>query len=907
MAILVYSPDGKYVTKPTLLACATDLDCKGKRVVVTTPLTLAQSTVTSWPDDRTLDFTLGGRLHVDTQVFYGLRHAKPEWFGDCTVDAGPSINKALAMVYRYGAVELTALTYPIKTTVEFPLLSTNIKLFSQVNSTLNVPDGTDIDCINTATANENEGWHVIEGITLNGPNWYYNPDPTPAQYMKANTKAGLLMKRNPIGLGNPPNYNMVLRDVFIHGFKYGVFMENTIGVRFEGKTYIEGNVYGIYINGGQTNANRWFGTMIRHNSAVGIYSTEEIILGVYATNNTFTDCHIESNCPYSLIGANGGVGIYIRRSNDFIFNNCYSENHEYSIILSDDAKGNIFNNHRISAGSAGDDKIAICGANTNNNLFNRCIYSGGANAEHVMVETDNANQTGNQFINCVGINMVVSTPVPGDLPIVHLKSPPYVHNMLPNPGFYATSGHGLITMPPQGYQYTSFEGTTKGLTSGIGTATAKLNTAGCGEIKLDEAFSYLNKTFVVDTVTTDTIICATDIPAELQTSFPLFISGQLRTFTYTGISGDTFTGVTPDPTTGVAVSNGDDISINYRLQFALSAVTADTITCSTSIASLPSSGSLLLESNARPKTKPPTTASQPFRYTGIEGNTFTGVSPSPIPWLTEYDNQVPPQPIGLPIVDGDVYYLTPTTITEFTNLTKHSIFVLWNYQNLVRVTIKSGSNTGLIALKGYSDVSFTDYGQMIAFYVNALGYAYEIGRNFTTGSTGNADGNTLTSSIDIAGIQSESVPKVPIPSVPSNIILFQVPPVTCSVMLKLTFTKTYTNANLGSSFIGEYYYYIARRGTITIDDVETGSDVVLDVLTTMNRNSVTSNVGGQAAASACATTIIRTKSETDLESQEVAITLNGMTSLDGGLTYYGSTIFYTCEILGISNITMSPA
>jgi len=62
MSILVYSNDGKLISKPTLLACSTDADCAGKTTTVTSALTADQSNITAWPSDRTLRVVEGGSI-----------------------------------------------------------------------------------------------------------------------------------------------------------------------------------------------------------------------------------------------------------------------------------------------------------------------------------------------------------------------------------------------------------------------------------------------------------------------------------------------------------------------------------------------------------------------------------------------------------------------------------------------------------------------------------------------------------------------------------------------------------------------------------------------------------------------------------------------------------------------------
>ena len=87
MAILVFSPNGTHVTKPTLEAARTSADCAGKTVVVTTALTAAQSNITAaWPADRTLEVKKGGSI-ANTTAFPILSAASFE-AGEHLVFAG---------------------------------------------------------------------------------------------------------------------------------------------------------------------------------------------------------------------------------------------------------------------------------------------------------------------------------------------------------------------------------------------------------------------------------------------------------------------------------------------------------------------------------------------------------------------------------------------------------------------------------------------------------------------------------------------------------------------------------------------------------------------------------------------------------------------------------------------------
>jgi len=79
-AVLVFSPNGTYVTKTTLAAAATAADAAGKTVVVTTPQVI--TTAIAWPSDRELRFEKGGYITFSgAGTLIGLKEVLPEWFG----------------------------------------------------------------------------------------------------------------------------------------------------------------------------------------------------------------------------------------------------------------------------------------------------------------------------------------------------------------------------------------------------------------------------------------------------------------------------------------------------------------------------------------------------------------------------------------------------------------------------------------------------------------------------------------------------------------------------------------------------------------------------------------------------------------------------------------------------------
>ena len=146
MAILVFSPNGTHVTKPTLEAARTSADCTGKTVVVTSALTAAQSDITAaWPTDRALEVKKGGSI-ANTLVFtinstfsaggyqafagagtvvFGsssVTEIRPIWFKGAETDDSISINKALKSAMTDGSgcalVLLDSRTYTINNPIE---------------------------------------------------------------------------------------------------------------------------------------------------------------------------------------------------------------------------------------------------------------------------------------------------------------------------------------------------------------------------------------------------------------------------------------------------------------------------------------------------------------------------------------------------------------------------------------------------------------------------------------------------------------------------------------------------------------------------------------------------------------------------------------------------------------------
>jgi len=458
-------------------------------------------------------------------------------------DSSTAIQAAINTAANNTQVFVPVGTYLIGTTITFPTTSKNIKL-TGYGAKFTV-SGTH-SCINLTAQNENYGWHTVEGLTLVGPNNYY------AKSMSNSTGAGILIRRTTDS--NNAAYNTEIRDCNIEGFKYGIRMRNAIKVRVEGKTFIRFNNYGIYIDGLITNTNSINDAIISLNDTAGFYSDTVSGSTAQPTSNTITSCLLESNHPYNATPVTGGIAIYIANSYDFVFEGCYTEDHQYAVYLTASSKGNKFNSCRFAPGSFGNDVILISGADTWDNIFTNC-KSVVTSRNTVNVETDNANQSYNQFLDCEGFNFIASSVV----------KMPYVQNMRPVDYSGSLGGLGYLGIPEQGAADNAFEGTTPGTITGIGTSTATLNCFGLGEINFGSAVA-------------------------------------------------------------AAATN--------------------------------------------------------------------------------------------------------TTITTFGRLQKGQFIVLWNYQNTRSVIIKGSGGTAAIVPKGGVDATMNDYGQQIVFYVNSLGRAYEVGRNF---------------------------------------------------------------------------------------------------------------------------------------------------------------------------------
>jgi len=471
----------------------------GKTMVITSIMDCNNLTI---PSDRSIEVRKGGRIRysgnlvingpfdaglyqalekVSSGAVTGLREVRPEWFGaagNATVGASgvgaddtKALNMSVAALVSGGEIRLHS-TYRTTASMTYPLMSSQITMISNTNGGIYADHNG--DAIKWTSKNENYGGHRLIGVTLTGPNTHFPSN----NYLPPSTGAGIRMHSG--GTNNVSAYGNVIRDCKIYGFKYGLLMQAAIGVVVDGYSVLRWNQYGVYIDGGQTNGNKFIGTMIRENRKAGIYSagTSGGAL-TNATNNSFISCLIESNIPYPYVpgghAPDDSVAIYLKNSYDFVFQNSYSENHQYSVYLTGSSKGNKFISHRMSPSSDYSrlDGVILDGPNIYNNIFSLSKINS-RNRTDAHVESNDDSQLYNQFLDCEGFNFIASK----------LVSKPFVSNLRPSADWANVEGYGAIVMPTHGYKPDPTEGKTPGTITGIGTSTATLNANGFGEVLL---------------------------------------------------------------------------------------------------------------------------------------------------------------------------------------------------------------------------------------------------------------------------------------------------------------------------------------------------------------------------------------------------------------------------------------
>lgn len=339
------------------------------------------------------------------------------------------------------------------------------------------------DGLNLTSINENASRWKLYNLNIIGPNVSF---PNNAGEL-AGTSTGAGLK---FGADNTTNtataYASSIINCSFSNFYYGVYMQAALLCNFNGG-YISFNQYGIYVDAGQTNANTFLGVGVRQNRIFGVYSSETTGGALtFATSNKFYGCTFETNIPYNL-SAGGypatfdgtqGFGVKLWNSYDWVFDGCYFENHNYSIMVENSSDDNVFQNCRFDSGGAAGVRpgaVIIAAATCNNNRFIGCKMSDIYSSTDGTFQILSAGAFFTQIIDCIGFRFNSAT-------FLGVGT-----NISNNTKAQGTAGngqnYGAIQMPFQGYLDNPGEGSVPGTITGIATATATLNSFGFGEIR----------------------------------------------------------------------------------------------------------------------------------------------------------------------------------------------------------------------------------------------------------------------------------------------------------------------------------------------------------------------------------------------------------------------------------------
>ena len=400
--------------------------------------------------------------------------------GDGVADDLAAFNKALAAIPNNGVLHLIpGKTYRLSGPWTFSPTSSRITI--EGNGAIIHADHNG-DGIVLTSSNENYGGHVLRNLTVKGPNVAY---PMSAGEL-AGTSTGAGVKMGGDNSNSPSGYANEFHNCEFRQFRIGVYMQAALWCKFFGGS-ARYNQYGIMIDGGQTNANSFYGFLVRENRVRGLYSTGSTAGALSnATANAFYGGGFETNIPYrgdNPAGYSGGyptamdvtgtgVAVFLTNSYDFVFDGAYFENHNYSMWINGSSDNNSATHCRFAPSGPRIGGVLLDTTGTSFNTWFRCTMIGSSSTV-ANVETFNANQFNNQFLDCEGFTFIDA----------NLVSKPYVRNNRTNQAGGGTIV-GAITMPTQGYVSNPGEGTTAGTISGIGTATATLNVGGFGEIEL---------------------------------------------------------------------------------------------------------------------------------------------------------------------------------------------------------------------------------------------------------------------------------------------------------------------------------------------------------------------------------------------------------------------------------------
>ncbi len=423
------------------------------------------------------DHTVTGEVDVHR---YGAK-------GDNTTDDLTAFNNAVLVATQIGdgaVIRTEYLTYRLTAVWKWPVTAQRW--------TLNLNGGTlradhNGDCFDITCTNENYSKHVINASAglLQGPNVNYPA--SAGQLAGTSTGAGLRIHD-----GTTSNaacgYGVIIKGgLNINGFKYGRFMRSILLCQMFGGS-IRFNQYGDYWDGGQANGNHSWGVRIRENRVAGIWSAGTT--GGSLTNSTangYHGCEIETNLPYRGDNPGGfsggyptamdtsgtlGVGVYLNNSYDFSFDSeTYLENQNYSFVFANLAKHNTINGARLAGGGARFGGVKFVGAGVDCNKFMNVAMLC-SNQTDANVESNHADHTNNQFLDCFGFNFISGS----------ITGMPFVRNSLPELASNGGMTFGQLGVSSAAVVLDVAAGTTPGTIAGTGTGTATLYAQGYGEI-----------------------------------------------------------------------------------------------------------------------------------------------------------------------------------------------------------------------------------------------------------------------------------------------------------------------------------------------------------------------------------------------------------------------------------------
>lgn len=409
--------------------------------------------------------------------------------GDGVADDTVAIQAAFTAVQNRGCIVFPP-SKRFRTTSVIVMPPSTFRVVIQGNGStiLAAHNGNGLDLTST---NQNFSRFALYNLTIQGPNVSYPNNPS--QLAGTSTGAGLKM-----GYDDTSNISAGYLCTFVNctftNFYQGVYLQAVLLCNFIGGGAFF-NQYGIFIDGGQTNANNFRTFNLRENRITGLYSSGRTGGSLTnATANTFEGCTFETNIPYdlsaggypSIFDSTKGYGVNLLNSYVFIFNSCYFENHNYSVVLNSSADNNTFNDTYFTGGggSVRPGAFFITGSACNNNILNNCFMFSGAVVNYI--NNNPSSNLFNQVLDCSGVNFD-----PAGLGLTT-----HIRNSRKSQGTGVGDFVGLIQLPSQGYFDNPAEGTAPGTITGVGTATATLNTFGFGE------FQFGNQITGATTITT---------------------------------------------------------------------------------------------------------------------------------------------------------------------------------------------------------------------------------------------------------------------------------------------------------------------------------------------------------------------------------------------------------------------